>query len=173
MNIIERGTAFVQGLLAFVGRSAWDWRRCPHCGDTDTVRNGGRWVRPFTLEGRKALRIQRHLCYGCGGSYSESSPFLVWGSRDSREVHRFAVDHWVHVGSSLRRTAEIARSLVGKQERCLLWRPFQGEPGEGEKCHLSGSTVHRWLDRAGIQAKKSVPDQLSGVATSRQLATDG
>ena len=137
------------------------------------MRNGGRWTHPWTLEGRKELRIQRHLCHSCGLSYSETSAMLVRGSWYAREVHRFAVDHWVHVGSSLRRTAEIARSLVGRQERWLLWRPFQREPGEGDRCHLGQATVERWLNRAGIQARKSVPGQLSGVASSGQLATDG
>jgi hypothetical protein len=60
------------------------------------------------------VRVQRHWCYACGQSYSESSPFLVGGSRYARDVHRFAVDHWQHAGSSIRRTAELMRSLLGK-----------------------------------------------------------
>jgi transposase-like protein len=173
MNIIERGRQFVQGLKEMAGRSAWDWRRCPRCGSADTSKNGGRKVYPWTLEGRRAVRIQRHLCSGCRHSYSEESALLVRGSWYAREVHRLAVDHWVHVGSSVRRTAEIVRSLLGKQERWLLWRLFSAEPEDEEKCHLSQSTVERWLDRAGIEAKKSVPDQLLGVESSGQLATDG
>jgi hypothetical protein len=173
MNIIERGRQFVQGLWELASRSAWDWRRCPRCGDTLTVKNGGRWTHPWTLEGREEVRIQRHWCYSCESSYSESSPFLVRGSWYGREVHRFTVDHWVHVGSSLRRTAELVRSLLGKQERWLLWRLFQEEPEEGEECRLSQATVHRWLDGAGIQARKTVPSQLAGVASSGQFATDG
>jgi hypothetical protein len=47
------------------------------------------------------------------------------------------------------------------------------EPEEGEKCRLSGSTVHRWLDKAGIEARKSVPGQLAGVESSGQVGTDG
>ena len=173
MNIIERGRAFVQGLVELTHRSAWDWRRCPGCGDTDTIRNGTRKVHPWTLEGRKWVRIQRHLCYACGGSYSEGSALLVRGSWYAREVHRFAVDHWVHVGSSLRRTAELLRSLLGKQERWQIWRFGSVEPSEGEKCHLGQATVERWLDRAGIEARKSVPGQLAGVKGSGQVATDG
>jgi hypothetical protein len=173
MNIIERGRAFVQSLRELAGRSAWDWRRCPKCGGTWTVRNGGYKRKPWTMEGRRKVRIQRHWCYGCGHSYPEESPFLVRGSWYARDVHRFAVDHWQHVGSSLRRTAEVARSLLGRQERWLLWRPFEIEPEEGERCRLGQATVHRWLDRAGIEARKTVPGQLEGVESSGQVAADG
>jgi transposase-like protein len=175
MNIIERGRAFVQHLVELAGRSAWDWRRCPRCGGTDTVKNGGRKVHPWTLEGRHEVRIQRHLCHSCKEkkSYSEESPFLVRGSWYARDVHRFAVDHWQHVGSSLRRTAELARSLIGRQERWLIWRLFSEAPGEGERCRLGQATVERWLNRAGIEARRSVPGQLEGVPASGQVATDG
>lgn len=56
MNIIERGKAFVQRLRGLAERSAWDWRRCPKCGDTATKKIGGYWVHPWTLEGRKDVR---------------------------------------------------------------------------------------------------------------------
>jgi transposase-like protein len=177
MNIIERGRAFVQSVRELAGRSAWDWRRCPRCGDNDTVKYGTRKVHPWTLEGRREIEIQRHLChtctkkYGKKKTYSEESPFLVRGSWYAREARRFAVDHWQHAGSSVRRTAEIVRSVLGKQERWSLWRLFGVEPKE--QCHLSGSTVHRWLDKAGVQARKTVPGQLEGIATSGQVATDG
>ncbi len=173
MNIIERGKAFVQHLRELGRRSAWDWRRCPRCGSSDTSKNGGRRVHPWTLDGRKWVRIQRHWCYGCSHSYSEESALLVRGSWYARDVHRFALDHWQHVGSSLRRTVEVVRSLVGKQERWLLWRPLDPEPEEEEKCHLGQATLERWLVRAGQQARKSVPEQLAGVSTSGQVATDG
>ena len=41
---------------------------------------------------------------------------------------------------------EFVRSLLGKQERWRIWRIFSVEPEEKEKCHLSHSTLHRWLD---------------------------
>jgi hypothetical protein len=173
MNIIERGKAFVQRLRELAERSAWDWRHCPKCGDTATKKIGGYWVHPWTLGGRQDVRIQRHWCDRCSSSYSEESPFLVRGSWYAREVHRFTIDHWQHMGSSLRRTAELARSLMGKQERWLLWRLFQKEPEDREKCPLSQATVERWLDKAGIEARKTVPEQLAGVPTSGQVATDG
>jgi hypothetical protein len=53
MNIIERGRAFVQGLWALAERTAWDWRRCPHCGDTLTCKWGGYTRQPWTLTGRE------------------------------------------------------------------------------------------------------------------------
>ncbi len=179
MNIIERGKAFGQHLRELANRSAWDWRRCPHCGFTDTVRNGKRKVYPWTIEGRKEVRIQRHLCHWCKGkgegkgSYSETSPFLVRGSWYARDVHRLAIDHWQHMGSSLRRTAEIVRSILGHQERWLLWRPLDREPDEKDRCHLGQATVERWLNRAGIEARKTVPGQLERVPASGQVATDG
>jgi len=88
-------------------------------------------------------------------------------------VHRAAVDHWQHVGSSLRRTAEWLRSLIGKQERWLHWRPLDPAPSDAEACHLSASSVHRWADRAGQVAQASIPGHLAGVPTSGQLGTDG
>ncbi len=43
---------------------------------------------------------------------------MVVGSWYAREVQRCAIDHWQHLGSSLRRTAEVMRSWLG--------RPFLG-----------------------------------------------
>jgi Transposase, Mutator family len=173
MNIIERGRAFLQSLRELAGRTAWDWRRCPSCGETLT-RKWGCYIRhPWTLAGRQVVRVQRHWCERCERTYSEQSPWLVRGSWYAREVHRFTLDHWQHVGSSLRRTAEWTRSLLGRQERWRLWRPLDPLPDDATACHLSGSTVQRWLDHAGQAARHTVPGQLAGVPTSGQLATDG
>lgn len=179
MNIIERGQAFVQGLRALAGKTAWEWRRCPHCGETLTRKYGHYTRHPWTLAGRQAVRVQRHHCLRCTQAqgrhvtYSEGSPWLVRGSWYAREVHRFTLDHWQHVGSSLRRTTEVVRSLLGQQERWRLWRPLDAPPDDRTACHLSASTAQRWLDRAGAVARQTVPGQLAGVATSGQLATDG
>ncbi len=86
-------------------------------------------------------------------------------------MHRAAIDHWQHVGTSLRRTAEVLRSWIGHQERWQLWRPL--DTPARERCHLSASTVHRWLDRAGQRAADSVPDQLAGIGVTQELGTDG
>jgi transposase-like protein len=173
MNIIERGHRFVQGLRALAERSAWDWRRCPYCGDTLTCKWGSYPRHPWTLSGRQAVRVARHRCERCRRTYSEQSAWLVRGSWYAREVHRCAIDHWQHGGTSLRRTAEVLRSWLGRQERWRLWRPLDREPAATARCTLSASTVHRWLDRAGRTARRQAVGQLAAIPTSGQLATDG
>ena len=171
MNIIERGRAFLQSLRELAGRTAWDWKRCPQCGSTLTIKHGGYTREPWFLDGRQRVRVQRHLCHACDSTYSEQSALLVGGSWYAREVHRAAVDHWQHVGTSLRRTAEVLRSWLGRQERWRLWRPL--DDVAHERCYLAASTVHRWLDAAGQVAQASVPGQLQGIAPSEALGTDG
>ena len=178
MNIIERAKAFVQSLRELAGRSAWDWRRCPRCGDNDTVKHGAYARRPWFLTGRRTVKVQRHKCNRCssqGGisTYSERSPLLIRGSWYAREVRRYSIDLWQHGRSSLRRTAELVRSLLGHQERWLLWCPLDEPPAESEQCRFNAKTVHRWLDWAGIEAQRTVEGQLEGVASSGQLGTDG
>ena len=73
MNIIERGRVFVQKIKELAGRSWWEWRCCPHCGSTLTIKNGTYRRYPWTLEGRQEVRVQRHLCRRCGKSYAEES----------------------------------------------------------------------------------------------------
>jgi transposase-like protein len=181
MNIIERGRAFLQSLRELAGRTAWDWRRCPHCGQTLTSKWGSYTRHPWTLVGRQVVRVQRHRCEPCSATqgrhvtYSEESPWLVRGSWYAREVQRCALDHWLHLGVSVRRTAAVLRSWLGKQERWRLWRALEVSPppDDATACHLSGSTVQRWLDRAGAHARQTLPAQLAGVPTSGQLGTDG
>jgi hypothetical protein len=117
--------------------------------------------------------VRRHWCTVCGKSYSEQSALLVRGGWYGREVRRCAIDQWQHGGSSVRRTAEVLRSLLGHQERWLFWRPLDPIPSEAKQCHLSASSVERWLDQAGQTAQATVKDQLGDVASSGQLATDG
>jgi hypothetical protein len=54
-----------------------------------------------------------------------------------------------------------------------MWRPWEEEPLPKERCWLAASTVHRWLDRAGLEAERSVLGQLAGIETSEQLGADG
>jgi transposase-like protein len=171
MNIIERGRAFLQSLRELAGRTAWDWKQCPQCGSTLTIKNGSYRRHPWFLSGRETVRVQRHLCHACTKSYSEQSALLVRGSWYAREVHRAAVDHWQHVGTSLRRTAEVLRSWLGRQERWRLWRPLDNE--SAEHCYLAASTVQRWLDGAGKRAQASVDGQLTGIANTQVVGTDG
>src|SRR5215210_180430 len=173
MNIIERGQAFLQHLQELAGRTVWEWRRCPYCADTLTCRYGSYWRHPWYLSGRRRERVPRHWCHRCQRTYSEQSPWLVRGGWYVREVRRLALDQWQHGGSSLRRVAEFVRSLLGRQERWQLWRPLDPAPPAAARCWLSASTVQRWLDRAGATAQETVGEQLAGVPTSGQLATDG
>ncbi len=173
MNIIERGKAFLQFLRDLANRSAWDWRRCPRCGDTLTSKWGGYVRHPWFFGGRQVVRVQRHMCDRCHATYSETSALLVGGSWYAREVQRSAIDHWQHLGTSARRAAEVLRSWLGRQERWVLWRPLDPAPAEAERCHLSASTIERWLDRAGQVAQTHVAGQLAGVASSGQVGTDG
>ncbi len=172
MGIISQAKRFVESLRQLANRSAWDWQRCPHCGKRMTRKNGSYTRRPWFFDGRRLVRVQRHWCHICQRTYSEQSALLIRGSWYAREVHRLAIDHWQHVGSSLRRTAEWIRSWLGRQERWQLWRPLD-EPGARERCHLGASTVHRWLDKAGERVEKTVPGQLAEIPTSGQMGTDG
>ena len=65
------------------------------------------------------------------------------------------------------------RSWLGRQERWLKWRPLDAEPAEEDRCHLSASTVHRWLDGMGRRAQRQVEGQLEGIASSGQFGADG
>ena len=173
MNIIDRGKKFLQSLQELANRTLWDWKRCPICGGMDTIKHGTYTRKPWFLDGRKEVKVQRHKCNACGPTYSETSPLLKRRSWYAREVHRSAIDHWQHLGTSLRRTAEVLRSWMGKQERYLFWLPLAERPPESEHCHLSASTVHRWLDQAGIKAQESVEGQLEGIADTKSAGVDG
>ena len=65
------------------------------------------------------------------------------------------------------------RSWLGRQERWQVWRPLDPVPSDAQACHLSASTVERWLDQAGATAMAGVAEQLVGVESCGQMATDG
>ena len=153
------------------GRTAWDWKQCPQCGSWVTIKNGSYTRHPWGFEGWETVRVQRHLCCDCQRTYSEVSPLLVAGSWYTRGVHRAAIDHWQHMGISMRRTAEVLRSGLGHQERWLLWHPL--DPAPQVYCHLAASTVHRWVDGAGERAVETIADQLRGIEEAEELGTDG
>lgn len=48
----------------------------------------------------------------------------------------------------------------------------RGSDGRG-KCRFSPSTLHRWLDRAGEAAKRTVKGQVEGAKSSGQVGVDG
>ena len=83
---------------------------------------------------------------------------------------RAALDHGQHLGTSLRRTAEVLRSWMGRQARWRLWRPLDAAPPEHG--YLAASTVHRWLAGAGQRAPASVDGQLAGIGQAQALGTD-
>ena len=173
MNIVGKARAFVHSLEAHAKKTAWDWRKCPKCGKDDTIRYGTYSVHPWFLDGRHKLAIQRHYCQRCRKTYSEQSSYLVRGSWYAREVHRLGIDFWQHGRTSLRKDAELVRSLLGRQERWLIWRLFAPEPDEAQKCRFSKSTLYRWLDRTGEVAKGTVKGQLEGAKNSGQVGVDG
>lgn len=173
MNMIERGRAFVQKMKELVARSSWGWKRCPHCGSTLTIKNGSYLRHPWTLAGRQEVRIQRHRCQQCGKSYTEELAHLVRGSWYARAVQRCAVDYWLHGGASLRRAAEWLRSWLGRQERWWLWEMAEAQEAGREACHLSASTLQRWLNRAGWKVEQSISGQWAGVESSGQMGADG
>src|SRR4051794_23758355 len=173
MNIIQRGAAFLQSLRDLAARPAWEWRRCPYCGDTVTRKHGTYRRRPWLLGGRQEWRIQRHWCHRCRRTYSEQSALLLRGGWYGREVRRCALDHWQYGGTSVRRTAALLRAWLGRQERWQLWQPLAAAPAEADRCTLGASTVQRWLNAAGEQARQTVVGQLAGVPTAGHLTTDG
>jgi transposase-like protein len=173
MNMIERGRDFVQKLRALARRTMWDWRHCPRCGSDCTIKNGGYWRRPWTIAGRREVRIQRHWCYVCSRSYAEEQAWLVRRSWYARAVHRQAVDWWLHGRSTLRRVAEMLRSTMGQQERWLQWQPWAERAVDAEVCHRGASTLQRWLAGAGRRVREQASGQWAGVATSGQMGTDG
>ena len=52
MSIIQRAQSFVQSLRDLSKRTAWDWRRRPECGHTQTIRHGTYESHPWFLDGR-------------------------------------------------------------------------------------------------------------------------
>lgn len=173
MNILERAGQFVQRLVELRNRTSWQWRQCIHCGSTNTTKYGHYARHPWTLHGREEVSVQRHRCKDCGKTYAEESPELIRRSWYSREVHRAAIDWWQFGGSSLRRVAEIMRSLIGRQERWLMWHPL-AEPATGQMvCELSASTLHEWLKKAGRVAQQRVSGHMRGIFCSGEMGTDG
>src|SRR5215216_2397124 len=174
MSIIERGRRFREWLHGLGRRSPWQERRCPFCRGHDTWKHGSYRRRPWTLDGRHALRMQRYRCRVCRRTFTPEVAVVAPRQRYGRDVRRCALDLWQHGGTSVRRTAEWVRSLVGRQERWRLWRPWNGAPGaDSDRCRLGASTVARWLDDAGQRAQQTVPRHLAGVPTSGQAGVDG
>jgi hypothetical protein len=173
MDIVARARAFVESLHRLARRHERDWRECPVCGSRQVYRHGSYTRHPWTLEGRIARPVQRYQCQECKATHSESFADLGPGRWYARSVQRYAMDEWLHLGSSLRRVAEWVRSVVGKQERWQIWHPLSPAMAEAERCHLGHSTVGRWLNEAGVRAEGQVEGMHSGIPSSGQLGADG
>lgn len=173
MDIVTRARAFVESLNRLAACRDRDWRRCLVCGSRHVNRHGSYTRRPWTLEGRITRIVRRYECQDCGTTHSESFADVAPGRWYARDVQRYAMDGWLHLGSSLRRIAEWVRSVVGKQERWQIWHPLSATPAEGERCRLGHSTVGRWLKEAGVRAEGQVEGSYKGIASSGQLGADG
>ena len=173
MHIVARARAFIESLRRLAQRGDWEWRQCQVCGSHDVYRHGTYTRRPWTLEGRREVPIQRYRCQGCRATYSQSHADLPPGRWYARSVQRCAIDQWLHMGSSLRRVAEWVRSVVGRQERWQIWHPLGRVAVEAERCRFSPSTLQRWLDEAGRRAENGVEGLYAGVPGSGQVGADG
>jgi transposase-like protein len=173
MHIMARARAFVESLRRVRQRSEDDWRCCPICHTPGANKHGFRSRQPYTLKGRIEVSVQRYLCRACGSSYSEGHPDSAPGRWYARSVQRYAIDQWMHTGSSLRRVAEWVRSVVGKQERWQIWYPTSTPPPEEERCRLSHSTVQRWMDESARRVEGQVEGLYAGVPSSGLLGADG
>jgi hypothetical protein len=116
MNIIQRAERFVESLI----RPA-DPRQCAHCGYRLTKKHGSYWRRVRLLAGAKRVRVQRYWCPRCRRPYGASD--RRW-ARYGRGVQRKALDRYIHVGGSLRATAEWLRGeLAPGSGRSRQWCP--------------------------------------------------
>lgn len=173
MHIVGRARAFVESLMAIGRRRDVERRRCRTCRSTQVYKHGSYTRHPWTLEGRQVVAVQRYRCQSCGATQSDEHPDLLPGSWYARSVRRYAIDHWLHAGSSLRRVAEMVRSLIGRQERWHIWHVGSAPDPPRPRCHLSHSTVYYWLDQAGRRAEAQVEALYEGVPTSGRMGADG
>ena len=65
------------------------------------------------------------------------------------------------------------RSWLGNQERYRPWVPLAEGPAAKHRCHLSASTVHRWVDKTGACAEERGPGYLKGIAQTTYAGVDG
>jgi transposase-like protein len=147
MNIMDRARTFVESIIAIERQRDRDRRRCPTCGRAQVYRHGSYTRHPWALKGRQSVSVQRYRCQACGAAHSEEHANLVRGGWYGRDVRRYTMDQWLHGGSSLRRVAEHARSLIGHQERWHLWHVGSGADAERPRCRLSHSIFTPAQDR--------------------------
>ena len=173
MDIMARGRAFVESLVAIGRRREVDRRRCRVCESSQVYKHGSYTRHPWELEGRQAVVVQRYRCQSCGATHSDEDADLPPRAWYARSVRRLAMDWWLHGGSSLRRVAEMVRSLVGHQERWHIWHPTRVREAGAAHCRLSHSTLQRWLDQAGERATRQTEGLYAEVPCTGQLGADG
>lgn len=173
MHIVERGRRFLHWLGGLERRTPWEMRQCPHCQSHEPWKHGSYPRHPWTLDGRQTIAVQRYRCRRCGRTFTPALALVERRHRYGRDVRRCALDLWQHGGSSVRRTAEWVRSLLGRQERWRIWWPLATVPPADHRCRLGASTVQRWVDEAGQRAEQVMRRGLVGVPSSGQLGADG
>jgi hypothetical protein len=174
MNIIDRGRQWYQQLRHLTQRTPWEQRQCPRCGGHDAWKHGTYTRHPYTRAGRQPVVVQRYRCRPCRRTFVPALAAVAPRRWYGREGQRLRSDSWHHLGTSLRRTAELVRSLGGRQERWWWWQPWATDPHpDRARWRLSASTVHRWLDGAGRTAQATTTAQLRAVPTRGQFGTDG
>ena len=162
MHIIDRGRAFVQSLRELITRSAWEWRRCPHCGSTDTWRWGTYSRHPWSFEGRQLVVVPRHRCLRCGRTYSEQSAYLMRGSWYTREVHR-PLAAWSKLSAPDGGTDALLAGQTGAIPRLAALG--------GVTCPPVRCTAG-WMGPGGWPSE-GVEGQLAGVVSTEVAGTDG
>lgn len=173
MSIVTRALAFVQSLRQMAQRRERDYRVCPRCGGTRVYRHGTYPRHPWTLQGQRSLAVPRYRCQNCKATYFAQHPDYPHKAWYARSVRRYALDQYLHGGTSLRRVAELVRSLVGQQERWQIWLPLSPCDPQAPRCTLSASTVQLWLAAAGQRAEQQLEGMYADVPASGLVGTDG
>ena len=163
----------MQWLRGLAQRPPWEARQCRHCQSQETWKHGTSTRRPWPLSGRRVLVVQRYRCRRCGRTFTPDLAAVERRRWYGREVRRCAIDLWQHGGTSLRRTAEWIRSVLGRQARFLRWWPLAAAPPPEQRCRLGAGTVPRWLDEVGHRAQQTRSRPWADVPSSGQLGADG
>lgn len=149
MNIIEQAKDFVNRLLY-----PHDPRRCAHCQQRMTKKNGTREVTIRDLDGVRKERHQNWWCHLCQRTYYVPDPRREKGARYTRRVKRKGLDMYLHLGGSLRGVVEWLRSEMNPgTERARVWDPLSKRKN-GPEVKLSHTSLWHWLQEAGEKAQK-------------------
>ena len=163
MNIIECGKALVEHLWELAKRSVWDWWRCLSCGSAGTVKYGTWTVRPWRGGERwgssatRAAPARRSL--GRRRPTWKSRPFWCVGVGTPGRCIASPLTIG-NMGGQFAATDGRVRAVVAGQAGAMA--DLLGGAGRQGEVPSEHGTLHRWLDKAGIEARKTVPGQLEG-----------